>query len=424
MINSPKQLNAEVKPGRSSSIYLKCFRSITEVDENLWESINRERDIFHSHKFLSCLEKSEVEQSCYWYLVFYKKDEPVGSAVLTLFTISLDLLSSNMVSRFCNLIRKFFPGFMKIKFLFCGTPISIGKNNLKITNKTLTRCILDSLVHKMIALAEEHKLSTLCLKEFNEEHCESMSSVSSLGFIKAPSIPYVSLNLDEKWSSFQDYLGAMRSPFRRQINQNLAKLFLHVNKPALPEDGGNNTITPRIEVKSPCPADAAVFHKLYLEVMQRAKNKMEILNKQFFENIFGSMQNFSLISLKDKDEVLGSALICRDNDVMTFLLIGMDYDKMKKYDTYFNLVYKVISQAIKERFRILDMGQTSYYFKQRCGGVCEERYFYIKSLNKPVHFLLSAFKSQLFPTTHINSLQVFRPQTNLYQNKSAEKETA
>ena len=69
---------------------------------------------------------------------------------------------------------------------------------------------------------------------------------------------------------------------------------------------------------------------------------------------------------------------------MTFLLVGLDYSKNKEYDTYFNIVYRIISLAIEKKCKVLEMGQTSYYLKGRCGGYCEEMYFFIKSLNKPL----------------------------------------
>ena len=85
--------------------------------------------------------------------------------------------------------------------------------------------------------------------------------------------------------------------------------------------------------------------------------------------------NCNLVSLVYKENVLGSALIFKHGDVMTFLLVGLDYSKNKEYDTYFNIVYRIISLAIEKKCKVLEMGQTSYYLKGRCGGYCEEMYF-------------------------------------------------
>ena len=47
---------------------------------------------------------------------------------------------------------------------------------------------------------------------------------------------------------------------------------------------------PKIEVIVPEIIDAPTFYEQYIEVMKRAKNKMEILNKDFFENIFENLK--------------------------------------------------------------------------------------------------------------------------------------
>lgn len=392
---------------QASHIEVKCFRSISEIDEHLWNGIDEGKDIFHSHKFLTCIEKSGIENSRLWYLIFYNKQRTVGTAVLSLFQVSLDLLSGRVVEQLCNYIRKYVPGFLKIKLLFCGTPISIGKNNLKISDKTFIEEILNSLVNKMTELAKENRVNIVCLKEFDEEECKSLSRLSAKGFIKALSIPYVNLYFDRQWYSFNDYLISMRSNYRRQINKSLKKISLKENYSSLSMPPGQNLT--KFIIKIPTMSDASAFHKLYLEVMKNARNKMEILNKNFFENIFNDMNNHCrMISLVKEEKILGSALIFRQKDTMTFLLIGMDYEENKIYDTYFNIVYKIISFAIEERCKLLEMGQTSYYLKLRCGGNCEDRYFFIKCLNRPLHYLLSVFKSQLFPETDINKLQVFK----------------
>jgi hypothetical protein len=199
----------------------------------------------------------------------------------------------------------------------------------------------------------------------------------------------------------------LRYNYRRQINKSLKKLALDNSSSASVEltDGNNE---PKLIIKIPDVNDAAIFYKLYLEVMKRAKNKMEILNKDFFENIFESLKsNCRLIQVVYNKNVIGSALIFQKDDVMTFLLVGLDYSRNNEFDVYFNIIYRIISLAIENKCRVLEMGQTSYYLKQRCGGNCEEMFFYIKSQNKIFNYLLSVFKPLLFPTIKLNELHVF-----------------
>ena len=115
---------------------------------------------------------------------------------------------------------------MKVKFLFCGTPISIGKNNLRIIDESKNNRILDLLVKEMEVIARDYEIQILSFKEFNALECESLTLLTEKKFIKAPSIPYVYLHINKDWNSFDDYLKSMRYTFRRQINKSLNKLLL------------------------------------------------------------------------------------------------------------------------------------------------------------------------------------------------------
>ena len=391
----------------SPHITVKCRRSITEIDEKLWDSLLSGSNVFHSHTFLKCIEDARVENSKFWYLLFFVGEKPVGSAVLSLFAVSLDLLSGKLIAQLCKFIRKFFPGFMKIKILFCGTPVSAGKNNLVICTESLKNKIIDLLVNQMKTIAKENKVIMLCLKEICAQECEWLNPDADYNFIRARSIPFVKLYLRKEWNTFSDYLKAMRYNYRRQIKHSLRKLSIkEIDSQFSPSNPGKDI--PQLIVKRPGKNDASAFHKLYLEVMEKAENKLEILNLEFFENVFFNIKDICyLVSLVDKEKELGSALVMHLNHTMVFFLIGLDYDQNRKYDTYFNLIYRIISLAIEKKCSMLELGQTSYYFKQRCGGSCEEMFFYIKSLNKPLHFLLSFFQPLLFPRTEVNKLHVF-----------------
>lgn len=389
-----------------SRIKIRSYNSITEIDKRFWDGLTN--DIFNSWDFLLCLEKARVENSRMKYLVFYNNSMPVAIAVLSMFSISLDLLSGQFTSNICNIVRKFFPGFMKVKFLFCGTPISIGKNNLQIIDESKKNQILNLLVKEMEVIAKDYEINILSFKEFNSNYCKSLALLPYKNFIKAPSIPYVYLHINQDWNSFDDYLKSMRHTFRRQINKSLNKLQLD-NRFSPSSELINRKDLPVIKVVMPQVSDALNFYEQYIEVMKRAKNKMEILNKDFFENIFNYLKaNSSLIQVVFDNKVIGSAVICQKDKVMTFLLVGLDYSMNKKFDVYFNIVYRIISLAIENKCTVLEMGQTSYYLKQRCGGKCEEMFFYIKARNKTINYLLSLFKPLLFPQINVDELNVFR----------------
>ena len=72
-------------------ISIKTYRSIIEIDPELWDSLNNNNDYFKSHEFINIIESSDIENSVFWYLLFFSGTEVIGAAVLCSFIISLDL---------------------------------------------------------------------------------------------------------------------------------------------------------------------------------------------------------------------------------------------------------------------------------------------------------------------------------------------
>jgi predicted N-acyltransferase len=378
--------------------------SLAEIDPQLWDSIND--DTFKSHAFILSIEKSGIEQSRLRYMLFFAGDELVGTAVLSSFSISLDLLAGNFVQKAVILIRKLFPSFLKIKFLFCGTPISIGKNNITVKYTVDRDEIVRFISEEMSALAASEKIPFQSIKELTEKEVIELSAFGKFDFLLVNSIPYMRLKL--KWKDFNSYVKSMRYKYSHQIKTGLRKM--NTNEPVIfTRDSLMKPDYPYLELTSSMDIEAVQFYTLYMQVMHESKNKLEVLNKEFFENFFSMMsRKIELLSLKHKDEILGTAIISQDEDKMTFVLIGFEHQNVKDYDTYFNIVYGIIYLAINRGCTLLNMGQTSYYFKQRCGAVPSELFFYIKSDKKSVHLMLKIFRNIIFPAVILPSHHVFK----------------
>jgi hypothetical protein len=93
---------------------------------------------------------------------------------------------------------------------------------------------------------------------------------------------------------------------------------------------------------------------------------------------------------------------------MTFLLVGLRYERLATYDVYFNLLAAIVKLAIERGCRRLDLGQTSYYAKQRLGGEGGKIYFYLRSRKRTVRALTWAFQRALFPELALRRQRVFK----------------
>ena len=72
-------------------------------------------------------------------------------------------------------------------------------------------------------------------------------------------------------------------------------------------------------------------------------------------------------------------------------------------------MYGIVCLATRQGCRQLNLGQTSYWLKQRIGGVCIPEYFYFRADQWLIHFCIRSLRTQIFPETKLQKPQAFRP---------------
>lgn len=419
-----KEMKARRDSCCGNEVDVRIFDSIDRLDKEEWDFINKQAGLFHSYRFVRSVERARVMDAQFWYLIFYNHGLPVGSAVLSAFEISLDLLMGNRVHRAVRFVRKIYHGFLKIKVLFCGLPVSIGKNSLTVTDLTLTDAIIDRLADTMSDIADSQGINFICAKEFREEELPLIDGIKRYGFFRANSVPAVGLPV--RWASFDSYLGSLRHGYRRQILKSIKKL--EAVRP-FPEDGnGRNPgsavpqiITGRNEI---CTAEK--FHELYMHVMRRAEIRLETLNAGFFEQLFRNLPgDLQIIAFTLDSRILGVLLLAGSNGTLHFLFAGLDYDFRDQYDVYFNLIYSILDLAIKDGYCDIDLGQTSYGPKLRLGGECSPVYFYLRVRRPLTRYIVRCFRGLLFPELRLERPRVFRTEeVNNVTHEANENELA
>jgi predicted N-acyltransferase len=235
-----------------------------------------------------------------------------------------------------KLLRRWIPRFLKFDILFCGLPISIGKHALAVADRLFTQDVLDLLVKEMGEIGREEKIRILCMKEFLEADAALVDPVTRCRFFRCNSLPYMKMKI--LWKDFESYLSQMRHGYRRHILRSVRKLgepkpVIHRGLPSA------DTVTPVLALVGSAACPSGRFYELYLEVMKRAKTRLETLDEAFFENIYRNLKDeMELLAVIRRGQVIAAAMLTIYKGTMTFVLVGLDYSDLDAYDVYFNLI--------------------------------------------------------------------------------------
>lgn len=188
---------------------------------------------------------------------------------------------------------------------------------------------------------------------------------------------------ENNYSSFDNYLEALRSPYRRRINQALKQ-------------------RDKIEIRKFNKENFSEDHyNLYLSIMDRADNPLEILPMEFFTRYDAELYEF--ISVKTND-VIAFVQLKEINNKLYFFFGGFRKQDNEAYDLYYNMLLKIVEIGIEKQVESIEFGQTAEESKLKIG--CKEKckYLYIHHSNPVLNFIIQHlvvfFSYKSYPIKH------------------------
>lgn len=396
----------------------EIYDDIELIEQDEWDAMNLAGELFHSHSFLKALQKARVEDSDMYYLVIEDNGRVVGTAVLSVFNINLDLFID--VKFLIKLIKKINPGIFKTRVLFCGTPVSAGHKNIQALEYAAAE-VYKAVAEAMESIAVRTKANTLIFKELINDDLQYADCLYQKGYFKGNSIP--STWMPVQYDHYEKYLKNLRHTYRRQIAASLKKAGMKL--PFI--SNGSSTLfnadKPYIRYISKEEFNGRKFYEYYMDVMSRATVKLETLNADFFDNVFKALDDkLKLLAFVHGDEIVCVFAFTLYQGNLNFLWTGKKQDK-DVFDSYHNLLNALVQIAIENRCEKIVLGQTSYYPKQRVGACTEDRFIYVKSRKPVIHAILRRLNPWLFPYLKVPELNVFKKQTHAKKKETVNART-
>ncbi len=241
--------------------------SITSVDRAGWDELGT--DPFSSHAVLAALEQAALPGIRMWYATIEDENgRTLAAAPIARIEVDAERLAHGLFRRLIRAVRKLYPAFLRTALTVCGTPLSVGNPPVRIARGLDSAPILQQLARLLQELGKREGAPWLAFKEIASDELEdarrAFAGNGSLWFI-APSEPNSALRIE--WSSYDEYLGSLRSHYRYRI-RSAAR--------TLAREGVSVDVVPLAEGYD------RTLHALYEAVVDRAAVQLERLTPEFF----------------------------------------------------------------------------------------------------------------------------------------------
>jgi len=375
-----------------AGLRLDVAASVAAFDPQAWDAVGTSDDLQSTHRFVRACEDSGVERADYRHVMVWDAEGPAAVASFSRMLVSLDLLSTGLTRAAIRAARRLRPGFLRVPLVFGGLPVSFGRSCLRVRPGADLGRILPALHGVAERFAAETGAPMVCFKEFDAAEAARLGPLAALGYVRASSLPSCRLALG--WPSFDAYVTALRSGYRRQL---LASLRARARERL------------SVRVVDDWLADCPRIFALYEQVMDRAPFQLERLNLAFFEQLATRLHGEAKAILIEREgTAVAAALMLFSPRLATWLLAGIDYSVNRRCQAYLNVVAEVVRAAIASGAPALEMGQTSYDLKGRMGAVAEPRALLLRYRSRFGHALLRAGCDLLFPVPDVRARRVFR----------------
>jgi len=356
---------------RMVEVTYKIVDSVNQINREAWDSVFG--SIPEGYGFYHTLEKSNLKEFSFYYLLLYRDGNILSIAPLFVTDFYLDIVLDGVIKKVIHHIRHFIPRFFILKTLFCGSPF--GENGaLGITDGFKdTRILIDELAKIMRRFSKENKISFNIFKDFLKGDTILLDSLKHNGFLKVNSFPSVRMELN--FNSLEEYFGSLRCSVRKDLHRKIKKAFSRSDI--------------KIEIVDSVEDIIDDIYRLYLNTYWAGEVKFEFLTKDFFLNVSKDLKPHTKYFLYYINGKLCAFNLCflYDN-LLIDKFIGFDYEIAQEYSLYFVSWCFNIEWCLKNSIRFYQVGQTDYEPKTKLGGTLIPLYAYFKHHNFLFNFFM------------------------------------
>jgi len=374
-------VTARAPSGARGELALERLRRAAELPA-AWEALRAPAQLGVARPVLEALEAAAIPGLSTRYLVARRGGAPVAGAVLHRVTIDLAAQrfswAADVVRRARELER---PDLLAFRALMCGLNVSQGRDDVVSGAAPPPLDVVLALAAAAEEAAEAQDLDGVVFGHLHPDRLPAFAPLRELGYLLLPSLPYASLPV--AWGSLDGYLDALRSGYRRQARADLAR-----------RDAARVEVAPGLDLA----VHAEAFLPLYRQVVERAEQRIEVLNAAFFRALAAAWpERTELVGLRRAGELVAGAAVARAGDRLVCLEVGLEYALRDEAGLYQALLLALVERACALGARHLDLGQTALEAKSRLGAEVVPTWLLVKARSPLVAAALRVERAHLRP---------------------------
>ncbi|MCB0661534.1 MAG: GNAT family N-acetyltransferase [Saprospiraceae bacterium] len=372
--------------------------TIHQVKEE-WVDVAGPASFFLSDRYLASLEANPPAGMQFAYLLFYKKEIPVGIAVMQTLPFKADKSLNEPDKRdgtdacFFRAFGRYLKGLVasKVEFttLICGNMLITGEHgfyfNDQLVSETQSLDLLEEgLEYAQERLAErEIKTDVTFIKDFFENTRETTRHLNNEGYYEFCAQPNMILEVRDDWKSFDDYLAAMTSKYRTRAKRAYKKL---------------DPIYSRVLDSNEIESYKKEIYDLYLNVTENAGFNVVSLNENYLQGLKDHLgDDFQLRGYFFENELVAFYTTIKNHSELEAHFVGYNPTYNAEHQVYLSMLYDMIRDGIEAGYKTINFARTALEIKSSVGAEPHEMFCYIRHRHQFANKFLKPLMEYLSP---------------------------
>lgn len=318
-----------------------------------WDAATAGASVFTSRAYLAALDAATPANVKPCYAIAYRDGAPaVAVAAQFVAAAGDDAFPPG---------RKRGPSWRKLvraRLLVCGNLLAWGRHGVTfapgVAPSAAWPAVADALYRMRRAADLADRTDLVIVKDLGEADAPTIGPLETYSYRSFDTEPDMVLDLPEACATFGDYLGLLRSKYRKAAKGVLADA---------------DAAGYRLETVDAAGLASARLHDLYLDARSGAAIRLFALHREYLPRVATALgPAFRCVALSKNGAPDGFVTVVKDGATAYGYYIGFDRAANERAPVYLRLLQAVVEQALDMGCRRISFGRTALEPKSRLGA--------------------------------------------------------